>query len=659
MKNSLAAAGKEIAAMAGILRVSDLARLSGIRLPGGTGMDEWTKASVEQMRRFIPGMSQLLSADQRILGMVIRIDNERLNGFRLESRMAEIKAVVHRFFPDCDRVYAAGIPLLRAAFERYNLENAAIFGGLGLVFGAVIAFLLFRTVWAAGLVVVTALVSLIWMAGIMGLAGIRINMASGLSFGFVLIASCTTVFHILIAYIDERPDGPNPFGTALAKVLKPCFMCAMTTATGFFSLMVSPVPMVRQAGLLIGAGVMLSFVLALPVTAFVLPYIFSTAKPVPSVRKRHMKKSSRLAAVLKVPGFSTPGTTLILGLLFCIIAAAGIPEIERTRHLSLPMLGHSRAAEDVAFVRDHLSTGYSVSLVLSDSGKTFEGRPFWYELLRLEKQLKQLPGVDDVSGITSLVFKTALGFSQAGIRPELVFTGLKKEAKYREMLAPFLSGDGRKLRLEVHIQDLSSRQIEGLLEEIIGTARSVMTGNIRADLAGQMIYLRSQTQGLVAAQVNTLGTALFVITGMMILQLGSLRLGLLSLIPNLLPLFTIFGIMGWGGIALDPLTVFAAVISFGLSVDDSIHYLTAVKEGLAAGQPMGAALETAYDRTAKALIATTAVLFLSCAGLMLSQVSHVFYLGLLVASASLAALAGDLMVLPALVRKTALWYKLG
>ena len=222
------------------------------------------------------------------------------------------------------------------------------------------------------------------------------------------------------------------------------------------------------------------------------------------------------------------------------------------------------------------------------------------------------------------------------------------------MVAPFLSSDGRRIRLDVHIRDLSSRQIEELLGKIIGTARSTMKGNIRVDLAGQMIYLRYQTRGLVAAQVKTLGIALFVITGMMMIQLRSVRLGLLSLIPNLLPLFTIFGIMGWAGIPLDPLTVFAAVISFGLSVDDSIHYLTAVKDNLAEGQPVGAALGTAYAQTANALIATTAVLCLASAGLMLSQVSHVFYLGLLVASAALAALAGDLMLLPALVRKTGL-----
>ncbi|MCG8618582.1 MAG: MMPL family transporter, partial [Desulfobacterales bacterium] len=624
------------------------------RVAGNAGSQAWTPESIEQMRRFIPGMSQLISSDQRVLGIVIRIDNERLNGFRLEKRVTEMKAAVQRSFPDCGRVYAAGIPLLRAAFERYNLENAGIFAGLGLLFGTMVAFVLFRTIWAAGLVVLTALVSLIWLAGLMGLSGIRINMASGLSFGFVLIASCTTVFHILTAYFDALPDHDSAFETALARVLRPCFMCALTTAFGFFSLTVSPVPMVRQAGLLIGLGVLLAFVLALPVTAFMLPYVFDSKRAVPSARSRVQENPSRLASLLKAPGFSTPGITLILGLVFCMIAAAGIPKIEETRHLSLPMLGHSQAAKDMAYVREHLSTGTSVSLVFTDPGGYFEKRQFWYDMLGLEKQLKQVSGVEEISGITGLVFKTALGFSQAGIRPELVFSQLGKHKDYRVMVAPFLSSDGRRIRLDVHIRDLSSRQIEELLGKIIGTARSTMKGNIRVDLAGQMIYLRYQTRGLVAAQVKTLGIALFVITGMMMIQLRSVRLGLLSLIPNLLPLFTIFGIMGWAGIPLDPLTVFAAVISFGLSVDDSIHYLTAVKDNLAEGQPVGAALETAYAQTANALIATTAVLCLASAGLMLSQVSHVFYLGLLVSSASLAALAGDLILLPALVRKTGL-----
>ena len=138
----------------------------------------------------------------------------------------------------------------------------------------------------------------------------------------------------------------------------------------------------------------------------------------------------------------------------------------------------------------------------------------------------------------------------------------------------------------------------------------------------------------------------------MTIQLRSIILGLLSLIPNLFPLISIFGIMGWFHIPLDPLTIFAAVISFGLSVDDSIHYLTQLKREMViskARRNIQGCLLNAYYRTSRALVSTTTVLFLSSLGLLFSSFSHVFSLGVLISSASIIALIGDLIFLPGAV----------
>ena len=138
----------------------------------------------------------------------------------------------------------------------------------------------------------------------------------------------------------------------------------------------------------------------------------------------------------------------------------------------------------------------------------------------------------------------------------------------------------------------------------------------------------------------------------MMVQLKSIVLGVLSLIPNLFPLVTIFGIMGWCHIPLDPLTIFAAVISFGLSVDDSIHFLTQLKREIAASTPeqtVRHCLTAAYDVTSRSLVSTTAVLFFSALGLVFSSFNHVFVLGILISSASIMALVGDLIFMPALI----------
>ncbi|WP_153307432.1 efflux RND transporter permease subunit [Desulfospira joergensenii] len=648
---------ESITGLDGILEVTDLEKAASTDLPGFPELSgPWTPSVITGLGQLLPGVSQLVSQDMKILGLVIRIDNERLNGFRLENRVSRIKKIIREAFPGHPPSFAAGLPVLRAAFERYNLINALIFGGLGLVFGTLVAFYLFKTLWASVLVLISSLISLVWVLGLMGLLGIRINLASGLSFGFVLIASCTTVFHILSAYQAniKAGHGKNALARTYIQILSPCFMCALTTAAGFFSLCISPVPMVRQAGVVIGLGVILSFCLALPLTSLGLPRLIKQTPGSGGLPDR----LDRAARILKLPGFHFPRATLVLGLVFCLAMALGIPHIRTNRHLALPMLNRTPEAKEMAFIREHLSTGYSFSLVMAPRSGSFDSRQFWYDLLAFEKKIREMEGVESLDSVTPLVFRTALRFSHAGIMPEQIYQQIRSGMPVHGMITPFLDKDSGALRLVVHIRDQSPDQIEALLQEIKDRAEKSLGRRADITLAGQMIYLRSQTTGLVASQLRTLFLALGVITLFMMVQLRSPVLGLLSLVPNVLPLMTVFGVMGWMEIGLDPLTIFAAVISFGLSVDDSIHYLTAFRyELLKGGRPVLLCLGRAYDRTARALISTTAVLFFSSAGLVFSSFSHVFSLGVLVAAASLAALAGDLMVLPALVQKTGLMYK--
>ena len=132
-------------------------------------------------------------------------------------------------------------------------------------------------------------------------------------------------------------------------------------------------------------------------------------------------------------------------------------------------------------------------------------------------------------------------------------------------------------------------------------------------VTGHLAIVVDQTRQLLRSQVVSLGAAFFLITLLLALQFGSLSLGLLSLIPNVFPLIVIFGIMGWFGIRLDSLTVIVAVISFGLSVDDTIHYLTQMQREMRANlkqDNVKRSLYKAYLVTGRALVSTSAVLCL-------------------------------------------------
>lgn len=655
LKKRLVRIHQELSAMKSVLNVIDLGTIASsdfIKIISDSNF--WDDKYFAKARRMIPGFGRLVSDDKKTLAIIVKINNENLNGFQLEKQLKRMKQILIKHFPEHPHCYATGIPVLRAAFERYNLESALVFGSMGLLFGVLIAFYLFKTPWPAVMVMLTSLTSLVWILGIMGMLGIDLNLATGLSFGFILVVSTTTVFHIVSAYyqlLKTEPKNSVLFMT-FQTVLRPCFMCALTTSTGFLSLTISPVPMVRQAGIIISIGVMLAFFLTLVITAFFLPKLLNANSC--NFLKTNEDFLKRFIENYLIIGFNKPALSVGLGIAFIIAMAWVIPEIQTVRHLTFSTIKNTREAKDLEYIEQHISTGTSFSVILQSMGDNFKTREFWYDLVQYEKNIKSIPGIQGLESLTPFVFRIALKFPLGGIKPEKAFDHIQVHSHGNDMLRSYYHPISKKIRIIVHIQSRTSDEIETILRKVKKEGEAIFSEKAEVTLSGQLILLRSQTWDLVSSQVRTLILALFVITILMMIQLRSIVLGFLSLIPNLFPLITIFGIMGWFHIPLDPLTIFAAVISFGLSVDDSIHYLTQLKREMSVPENdhnIHDCLKTAYHKNARPLVSTTAVLFFSASGLYFSSFSHVFSLGILISSASIIALVGDLVFMPAVILK--------
>lgn len=644
----------KLSAMPSIQKVIDLGTVAASNFTGFVdGAEFWTAKAFTRARLIIPGFNRLISSDMKNLAVIVKINNEKLNGFQLEKQLKRMKGILVQNFPEYPHCYATGTPVLRAAFERNNLQNALIFGSMGLLFGILIAFYLFKTPWAAVLVMISSLVSLFWVLGIMGVSGIDLNLATGLSFGFILVVSTTTAFHVLSTYfkLSTSMSQPKALQITLQTVTRPCFMCALTTSAGFLSLVLSSVPMVRQAGIIIPIGVLTAFFLTMLVNVFLLPILAKNNKLIPVTTSREDTLDLFIKKYLNV-GFRKPLSCLCLGTAFAVIMLWAIPQIKAVKHLTAASIKSTREAKELAYIEQHLGTGTSFSVLLQSKDDYFLKRNFWYDLAAYEKRIKAVSGVNDIESITSLIFRMALRFSSGGIKPEKIFEMMQVENQNNEMLSAYYNPLSNKMRIIVHLQSQSSDQIETILKQVRKEAEALFAQKADVTLSGQLILLRSQTTDLVSSQVDMLIFALLVITILMMIQLKSIILGVVSLIPNLLPLITIFGIMGWFHIPLDPLTIFAGVISFGLSVDDSIHYLTQIKREMhlsAKRRSIYDCMKTAYHKNARALVSTTAVLLFSSMGLLFSSFSHVFSLGILVSSASVIALIGDLVFMPAVI----------
>jgi hypothetical protein len=156
----------------------------------------------------------------------------------------------------------------------------------------------------------------------------------------------------------------------------------------------------------------------------------------------------------------------------------------------------------------------------------------------------------------------------------------------------------------------------------------------------------------VTSQLYSLVLAFVAITALLMIHLRSAVLGLISLIPNVFPVITILGVMGWLGISLDTVTVFCAAVALGLAVDDTVHFLKQLRNELKSRgheQTFEQSVHRAYEITAKAMVSTSTVLFFGFIMLLLSPFRPVNSFGVLSSVAIVAALFGDVLFLPSIL----------
>jgi predicted RND superfamily exporter protein len=154
---------------------------------------------------------------------------------------------------------------------------------------------------------------------------------------------------------------------------------------------------------------------------------------------------------------------------------------------------------------------------------------------------------------------------------------------------------------------------------------------------------------LVSTAIQSYVIAFSLITPLMILFIGRLRIGLVSMVPNLSPVLIVLGVMGWAGVALDVFTVLVAGIALGLVVDDTLHILNGFRRDFAATGDVEHAIVLTMRTTGRALLFTTLVLTAAFAIYGFSGALSIQRFGLLTALAIALAFVFDLLLSPALL----------
>ncbi len=610
--------------------------------------------------------SSLLAPDGKAVAVVIEV--EHLEG-EFDYKREVLAALEGIVSAEQDRggppiALTGTIVLDRAFFDRTE-RDMTLFVPILLAVICVAMLGLFRRPSSVAVPMSVVAVSLLWTLGLQGLVGWKITVVSSVLAPLILAMGIADAVHVYSEYLEQ--SGKRLAGSAdsrqdaivdaLRAVWRPCLFTSLTTAAGFLSLLVSPIRPVRQMGLLAACGVLIAFV----VTIFLVPVVLSLLPaPPPDALQRHRR--GPLARLLARLAGGTPrrwwasvlvATGLVAG------AAVGIANMRVGTNMLEFFTADDPVRRSTERVDELIGGSVSVEYLIEadgDHGYLTPGR-----LARLDTfadYLRRQPNVVGVHGLTEVIKELdaamrAVPASQGRLpdKSDLLAQYLML-IEGNELYQRFVRRGGRLGRFSLRVKMINSELLAAKVPEIDAHREAeIETPGFTLPGTGMVPLMNRMERFLLQSQLASFGLALLVISVMMMLVLGSVRLGALGMIPNLAPIAVTLGVMGVAGIRLDIGTVMIASVVLGLVVDDSIHLLARIQRNLGSSQvDLGAVVDASVREVGRPILVTSAVLVAGFWSLLFASFQPNIYFGLLAGVTILMALLADLILLPAILR---------
>lgn len=581
-------------------------------------------------------------------------------------------------------VMVAGAPAVSTTMQDLLLQDTRLSLVLSSIVILLITFLLFRHplgMLAPPLVVWQAE---IWTLGTMAITDTPLTMVTTILPAFIGCVGLGDAIHVLSVYRNSRSEGVSndeAIVEAVATTGMPVFMTTLTTAVGLLSFRLASLSAIQEMGTFGALGVcgaLVNSVVFLPIMLTFNRRSLLGLRPDGTgqvTMDRLLLWFDRLSTATRdlrdgTLSHARRNRVLWVAGILAGLAAAGVVRL-RVHHDGLEWIPQDEPVR-IAVQTLEQSVGGTANLAIvlqAHRGQTLRDRETMLALERLERHILayngteagQRAGGDVVRNVTSVLDPIretwravhdndrrhyAVPDSQRGVLDMFLLF----ENASPEELSQLTTVDMQRALMTVRVKwsdALSYLPLQAHLESGIS---KYLHGTVDAQVTGSVNMSVGVVTSLLRDLLRSFGTAALVITIFMVFVLRDVRLGLLAMLPNLLPILIVMGFMGYAGIRLDTATLMLGSLAIGIVVDDTIHFLHQFKVYLDEHGDVDGAVRHAFMHTGRAMIATSAILTLGFSTVLVCQLESSRLFGGLVALTVVAALACDFTFLPALLR---------
>ena len=522
--------------------------------------------------------------------------------------------------------------------------------------------LLFRWLWPAALSLGVALLAVEWTMGLLVAFDPHIHGLLSMAPIVILIVAFSDVVHLCSAYlaeVDAGRDQTEAIVETVRDVGRACLLTSATTFVGFASLVVVPTPVMRSFAFVLGFGVASALLLAVTLA----PILFSLLpRPRPLRAGATGRIHEALDGLLRTAertALRRPWAVVAAFSVLVAWAAWGFPRATLEVDFSARFDEDSRLSVDTRWFADQFSGTNTFDVYVdAPEGEDLLDPTRFARLGAFQDALVALP---EVEGATSVVDLVRAAYE--AVAPDLARDSplpndrrllaqllLLFELAGGEDLDRLVDAERTTARLRVRIRDNGTRATAAAGMASQALAARTVTDGTRVEASGLQYLLGYFFEDLFEGQKRAMGLTFLMIALMMAVGIRSLRVGALSMIPNLLPLLVLGGAIGTFYDRVDTDVIIVGITAIGIGVDDTIHFLMRYRIELSRTSDHERAIRGTYSFAGRAIVMTTVILVVGFAPCALSGFVTMRLLGTLLPLCLVVALLADLLLVPALVR---------
>ncbi|MDG2130873.1 MAG: MMPL family transporter [Fuerstiella sp.] len=601
----------------------------------------------------------LIGRDGRTTSIVLELVPEAESRISRADTLARIREVAESMPAD---VAVAGEPV--QVFDMFRLveEDGQILFLVSLVILSTVLVAMFSSLRWVLAPVGLVLGSVVATRAILYLVGAQLSMVSSMLNSLVTVIGIATCMHVIVHYRELRrglslqigeseqaPDFPAVAQQTLSEMAAPIFWTCVTTAVGFGSLLVSQITPVRSFSVMmcLATGVVLLGCFCIfPAT---LGSGSRLTPPASVPMERWLDRALQLTC--RVVEQKPRLTGLICVTLFAV-ALPGVFRLTIETDFSKNFKESSSIIQSLRFVESRLGGAGSWEVSFDTPENLTDD--FLNVIKELTEELRELTTADDSIRILSLTDVSSLPPRFLGP----VKTLEKATRKQPRLIESFYNQKNRRMRIVLRsAEQQPSKNKVAQISKIRTCVREFFTG--RPELlqtsqpaaSGMFVLLAELIQSLLTDQLRAFIVATAGILACMTLAFRSLRIGLISLLPNVFPVAMVMGGLGWIGMPVNIGTAMITSVSMGLTVDSTIHYITAFERARRTNS-ITEALHIAHSGAGRAVVFASLALVAGFMVLTASRFVPLVYFGALLSVSMIGGIFGDLVLLPLLLRWT-------